>query len=97
LAFNAAATGNTGAALDELSRLEQMLGNDPPIVQRSGSSSALRPRRRIATSARADGRSLVSASETSGGRSSSSSKRPRRSAITSQRSAALECAAGAFG
>jgi TolB-like protein/Flp pilus assembly protein TadD/predicted Ser/Thr protein kinase len=32
LAYNAVATGNAGAALDELSRLEEMLGNDPPIV-----------------------------------------------------------------
>jgi TolB-like protein/Flp pilus assembly protein TadD len=32
LAINATATGNTGAALDELARLEQMLGSDPPVV-----------------------------------------------------------------
>ncbi|HEX5046386.1 MAG TPA: hypothetical protein VFX89_04635, partial [Gammaproteobacteria bacterium] len=32
LAYNAVATGNTGAALEGLARLEQMLGNDPQIV-----------------------------------------------------------------
>ncbi|HET8695873.1 MAG TPA: protein kinase [Gammaproteobacteria bacterium] len=32
LAYNAAAAGNTGAALDDLARLERMLGNDPPIA-----------------------------------------------------------------